>query len=928
MCNMKVRYLILFVLVALISSCNDAKKSNVYQIGFSQCSEDDWRRSMNLEILREATFYDDLNIEIRSANDNNQKQIDDINYFINKGVDLLIVSPNSAAPLTEVVEKAMKAGIPVVLTDRKINSENYTAYVGANNYQIGKEVALYVSDILSGKGKVLEMRGLNGSTPDYERHTGFLSALSQYPNLKLIKYVHGDWNRSTAKLKMSQLLEQNLDMDLIFAQNDEMAIGVYEAIKERGKLNKRYLIVGIDALSGPEGGIQQVINGNLDATFIYPTGGDKVVQTARKILRKEHYERINQLYTGLVDKSNARTIKLQTDQIIYHQNRINDLNKVLNKNLAQYSEQRIILFVSLFIIVVFILLVISLFRSDRHKNKINKELEETNKEINKQKEELSEQKDQLVVLSKNLEEATQAKLVFFTNISHEFRTPLSLLLGPIEALSKTEKVSTERKRLFMMMKRNVYVLMKLIDQIIDFRKYENGKMKMIYTLGDYRSFLKSNCDSFSSLVKKKHQHLKFYSSDDDFTLWFDSDKIQKITYNLISNAIKYTPENGTIEVILSKVVRNEEAFAKVDVRDNGPGISQEHIHKIFDRYYRINENDQSGSGIGLALTKILVEQHLGSITVNSTPGEGACFEFEIPFKQKDISLEDQYPVLDSKSIDPDDHMILYDMELDDLPVENSISEVALKPSLLVVEDNDDLRHYIKSLFKEEYNIIEASNGQSGYFQALKNIPDLIISDVLMEGMDGYMLCKTLKENLTTSHIPIILLTALSMDEQKAKGFESGADAYIPKPFNEGILQIRVRKLLENRSMLKSHFQENLTFGDEKEKITPIDKSFMDKFRKIVEDNIMDAELNVDEIGRLLGLSRVQLYRKIKSLTNYAPSDLIRNIRLKAAKQLFIQSEKSISEVAYDTGFTSPSYFTKCFKEYFSESPTEFLKRVK
>jgi len=731
--------------------------------------------------------------------------------------------------------------------------------------------------------------------------------------------------RSQAKERMTEALQKIPAIDLVFAHNDEMATGAHEAIRVTSGI-KKPIILGIDALPGTEGGIQKVINGIIDATFIYPTGGEKAVQTALRILKKEPYDRENILYTAVVDRTNARVLKLQTDQIIQHQNRIGQLNTVLDQNLAQYSAQRILLYFSLAVLFVILMLLVLLFRLYRHKNKVNRELEVTNIAISKQKEELSEQRDQLLTLSKNLEEATQAKLVFFTNISHEFRTPLTLLYGPLESILKNEKLTTDGSRLIQLMRKNVQVLMKLIDQIIEFRRYENGKMQMYFTLGNLKSFISDICDLFMELSKRKHIHLKFSASNDDFTVWFDSDKMEKICYNLISNALKFTPENGHIKVHLSKEIQNNEYFARFTISDSGPGISEQHIHQIFDRFYKA-DRQAPGSGIGLALTKVLVELHNGTIDVTSTEGKGTVFNFLIPFKQKDISISEEYPVF-SNNINRDDEIVLIENEnVTDEKSENGIN-ITEKPTVLVVEDNADVRIYIRTLLKNDFEIIEAVNGQEGFLKAMKLIPELIISDVMMDVMDGFELCKQLKQNLTTSHIPVMLLTACAMDEQRAMGFESGADAYIPKPFNENLLKIRVRKIIENREKVKEYFQKNLTFGERKESVAEIDKTFMNKFRKVIENNLFDSDLNVDEIGKNLGLSRVQLYRKIKSLTNYAPNELVRIIRLKAAEQMFLNTEKSISEVAYDTGFTSPSYFTKCFKEYFNESPTDYINRLK
>lgn len=919
------RNLFFIILTLILLSCNSGKKGKSFLIGVSQCSDDAWRRSMNEEILREAYFSSDADVQIKTAFDSNQKQIRDIESFIAAGVDLLIVSPNEAVPLTPVLEKAMKEGIPVVLVDRKTNSAQYTAFVGADNYQIGREVGTYTANLLNGKGNIVEIRGLDGSTPTLERHEGFISVLKNYPDIHIVFTGDGGWLRHQAKAQMTKALELNQPIDLVFAHNDEMAVGANEALRLKSNI-KMPKIIGIDALPGPDGGIQRVLDGALDATFIYPTGGEKAVQIALAILRKQTYRRDNTLYTAVVDKTNARVLKLQTDQIVQHQQRIGQLNTVLDKNLALYSTQRTFLLFSLAVLCVITVLSILLLYSYRNKNRVNKELENRNTAINKQKEELSEQRDQLLTLSKNLEDATQAKLIFFTNISHEFRTPLTLLQGPLESILKVEKLSNEGHKLAHIMRKNVQVLMKLIDQIIEFRRYENGKMQTYFTLGDLNLFLSDICNSFNELSKKRKIHFSYHSEKEDFTLWFDSDKMEKICYNLLSNAMKFTPENGNVKVFLRKVSIGNEFQAQIIVSDTGSGISEQHIHQIFDRFYRADKSI-SGSGIGLALTKMLVELHSGTIKVESAEGKGSNFYVTLPFKQRDISVNEQYPLLNSKTTDINDEILMLETDESD-QTDDEVKSISGKPLVLLVDDNADVRQYLKILLQADFEITEAADGQQGLLKAMKKVPELIISDVMMDVMDGFELCKQIKENITTSHIPVMLLTACAQDEQRAVGFESGADAYIPKPFNEELLRIRVRKIIENREKVKEFFQKNLTFGERKENVAEIDKTFINKFRKVIEDNLIDSDLNVDEIGKNLGLSRVQLYRKIKSLTNYAPNELVRIIRLKAAEQLFINSEKTISEVAYDTGFTSPSYFTKCYKEYFGESPTDYLKRIK
>lgn len=921
---MKISIRILIILF-FITAASCSQKRKEFTIGVSQCSVDAWRNTMNDEMMREASFSGNINLIIKTAYDNNQRQIRDIEEFISDDVDLLIVAPNEAEPLTSVVEKAMNKGIPVVLIDRKIASNKYTAFVGADNYQIGKEVGMYVGGLLNGKGNIAEIRGLKGSTPDTERHNGFLSSLSQFPEIKIVYEGDGAWLRSEGSKRMTEALAQSKNIDLVFAHNDEMAVGAFEALNLTDVENKP-IIIGIDALAGKDGGIERVIDGSINATFIYPTGGEKAIQLALNILNKQNFPRENMLYTAMVDSTNARIIKLQTDQIIQHQSRINKLNEILSIKLSQYATQRILLFTSLIVLTIIILLLVLLFILYRHKKQVNSKLERRNIEISRQKEVLSEQRDQLVMLSKNIEDATQAKLTFFTNITHEFRTPLTLINGPLSYIDKQEQLSANGKKMMRIMKKNVYVLLKLIDQIIEFRKYENGKMKMYFRYDDLKKFLFEITKTFKEMSKKKRIHLNYTVEEDvDFMVWFDADKVEKICYNLISNALKFTPENGNVTVSLSKEIVGKEEFAKITVIDTGIGISEKFVNEVFNRFYRIDEN-YSGSGIGLALTKALVEQHNGRIEVESTEGKGSSFFVSIPFKQKNITVSEVYPVLQVNDIKLDN---IYLADLDDEAVEDETAYGdSDKHRILVVEDHYDVREYIKTILGAEFNIIEASNGKEGLIKALRFIPDLIISDVIMEGMNGFELCKATKENINTSHIPVILLTAYTQDEQRVTGYESGADAYIPKPFNEEVLIIRVKKLIEIREKLKESFRKNLTFGGGQGSVTEIDNNLIDNFRRIVEENMLDSELNVDVIAQKLGMSRVQLYRKIKSLTNYAPNELVRNIRLKKAELFIINTNKSISEIAYETGFTSPSYFSKCFKDYFDESPSDYINRIK
>lgn len=903
-------YLLLSILclAGILMSCT--QKHTRYRIGVSQCSDDEWRHKMNNEIVREALFYDGVEVEIRTAKDNNRNQIADIKYFIDKKVDLLIVAPNEAAAITPVVEKAYRQGIPVVVIDRKILSDKYTAFVGADNYEIGKDVGQYILNRLHGKGKVLEITGLEGSTPAMERHKGLTDVLKEEPGIEITASVDGAWLQSVAGEKMDSVFQTNKNIDLVFAQNDRMAIGAYLSARQQ-QLEKEMLFVGIDALPGKEYGVEQIINGVLDATFIYPTGGDKIVQVAMDILEKRPYERDTKLSTALVDKTNARVMQLQTDHITEQDGKIERLNNQVNEYLSRYSAQTMFLYACLIILLLFAALLAIIVRAYWTKNRMNMEL-------SRQKKKLEEQRDQLISLSKQLEEATHAKLVFFTNVSHDFRTPLTLVADPVEQLLEDKALTPRQQSLLKVVHKNVHILLRLVNQILDFRKYENDKLELVRANMNLRVQLQEWSHSFQTLALKKHIHFVLEVNDDraDYLMAVDAEKMERVYFNLLSNAFKFTPENGTITVTLSTLTKEEGGrYARLVVADTGSGISDQHIRHIFDRFYQIDVN-HAGSGIGLALAKAFVELHGGEITVDSVEGKGTVFTVDIPMTVVEEPSADlvQEPRITQQTVVEE----LEDMETEEqIPDEN-------KECILIIDDNADVRDYVKSLLKEEYTVIEAPDGRAGLKKAMKYVPDAIICDVMMPVMDGLECCRKLKTELQTSHIPVMLLTACSLDEQRIQGFECGADSYISKPFNSKLLLVRLRNLMDNHKRLKQFFGDKTTLS--KEPVSDVDKGFVDRFRELIEENLADSELSVEDLGSKMGLSRVQLYRKIKALTNYSPNELVRIARLKKAASLLASSEKTISEITYEVGFTSPSYFTKCYKDYFGESPTDFLKR--
>ncbi|OJU51947.1 MAG: AraC family transcriptional regulator, partial [Bacteroidales bacterium 45-6] len=657
----------------------------------------------------------------------------------------------------------------------------------------------------------------------------------------------------------------------------------------------------------------------ITASVIYPTGGDKIIKIAMDILSGNPYLKENTLKTAIVDKENARVISMQNEQLGENQLKLRRMNEMLDLSLAQYSSQRMLFYATgIVLLLVGIILAIAVV-SYRSKSKANRLLENQNNEIRMQAEILKHQKEEVVRLSEQLHEATNAKLVFFTNISHEFKTPLSLIIGPVETLLLGNELDEKQRSMLLLVKRNSERLLHLISEIIEFRRFENGKMEMHYSEADLKSFLDELSPLFDEYMHSKHIKFKTHADPDmSYQMVFDKEKMEKIYCNLLANAFKHVNTGGSIAVGLSKT----KDYIQFSVFNTGSHIPLEEQKNIFDRFYRL-ENENNSTGIGLALVSSLVEMHGGSIEVESRMNEGTRFSIKFPLVQLPVSPEKATGYKGGEYI----RMKIGDeIQKDDSEFLAERDEQDEKPLILVIEDNADMRHYMHHVLSDEYQISEAGNGTDGIEKAIKQIPDLVISDVMMPEKDGFEVCRTLKENISTSHIPVILLTACALDEQKAAGFESGAEAYIPKPFNAELLKIRIRKLIENRRKIQEIFgTTSIVSTTKKATLADMEQDFIDHFKAHVEKNITNPELNVDDIAKSLGLSRVQLYRKLRSLTDYTPNELIRIIRLKHAIRLLSTRSKSIAEVAYESGFSSPSYFTKCFKEQYNVNPTDYLK---
>ncbi len=935
----------LLAVILCMTSCGEAESIN-YHIGVSQCSDDAWRTKLNEEMRRELLFYPGVTLEVRSADDDDERQARDIDYFIAQGVNLLVVSPNSADSLTPAVSKAYEAGIPVIVADRRVTGDKYTAFVGGDNLEVGRLQGEYLLKVLPEGGKVLEVMGLIGSTPQELRHQGLMESISNVSARYQFVQCMGAWKRDKGEAEVLKVLEQHPDVKVILAQNDQMAIGASCAL-HNAKLDHKVFIMGVDGLTGPDNGIEAIRNGTIDVSATYITGGDIIVQTAMKILRGEPFERDVVLPTALIDMGSAKSI----DNVYHEVDHQIETVKMLQHRVDYYWQrldlERTLTGVLLAFLAMSLLFLIVTYRNYRQKRRLGESLNRQKALLKDHRDQLAEQNVQLKRLSQQVEEATKAKLMFFTNVSHDFRTPLTLISAPLEQIQQkldsgeldgAGGKDAEATQLLNLALKNVKVLQRLVGQLLDFRKLESGKLELDLKPVDLRQAYQTSFSYFKGLAYKKHIRLDFSADEGDYRTMADMSKLERVFFNLMGNAFKFTPENGRIAVSISneQSAKNNEACPAIVLRvaDTGPGINVEHIQRIFENFYQVDSARYEGSGIGLAVVKSFVELHGGTIEVqNQTVGTGTIFTVSIPR----VAVPDEAAV---ETVNLQIDAAAIETELGDAIEEEAAIEGESKPVVLVIDDNADLRQYMQMLLGEHYRVITAGDGLTGVGKAMRTVPDVIICDMMMPVMDGIACCRRLKQEVNTCHIPILMLTANAMDEQRIEGLtEGGADAYMSKPFNADVLRAQLRSLVDNHNRVRDFFSSSVIPSNISTSSTPsssstpstsptpsLDDRFLARVKDVIERNLSDSDFGVEQLGDQIGMSRAQLYRKTKALTNYSPVELIRNMRLKRAQQMLAQGDETIAQVAYSVGFTAPSYFTKCYKDYFGEMPNELVKR--
>lgn len=902
----KSKLLLLLGFILLFYSCSHySEDKGKISIGFSQSiSEDDtWRKSMDNTMRVEASLHPEVDLTIYNANNSTKNQISDIEKMINNHLDVIIVAPYGSDSIVPVLEKANQKGIPVIIVDRKVNTSNFTAFLGADNVEVGRIAGKYIVSMAKARGNILEIKATTDISPGVERSLGFKQIINQYPNIRKTSITAE--NLASLNDKFSNVLDSLPNLEYVFAFNDIIALQAWEVAKQKGK-EKSIKFIGIDGLNGPDGGIQAVKEGKLKATILYPTGGSEAIRLAIKIANKQAIPKNNKLATVLIDSLNADIMSNQFDKITEQQTNIETQLNVIDSQEKKYiTLYNLMKLLGFFSVIIFCLAIFSTYSIISIRKK-KRQLEITNKKIHNQR-------NQIEKFAEKLKISNEGKINFFTGISHEFKTPLTLILSCVESLKEEFKTkNTDVKRDLDIMHNNSMRLLRLINQLLDFRKIENKKFNIKVSKTNLMLFSKNIFKEFEREARKRRINYTITTNDENIEVYLDKNLMDKVYYNLLSNSFKFTPDGGNIEIIIHK--NFEKNTVEIKFKDSGIGIPESEIKEIFNPFFKGSNNYKNGSGIGLNLSKSFIDLHNGTIEVKSNVGTE--FIVTLPLGTEHLNKKQ---IIDNYEEDNLNDNYVFEEETEAQEITQELSEK--KNTILVIEDNVDLLEFISSKLSVDYKVIK-SDGYNAIEKALEVMPDIILCDLNLPEKSGFEICQTLKMNVLTSHIPTIILTASDDQDTYIKSLEAGADLFLTKPFNLKVLRESIKGLLYNREKLRYYYTNNI---DEIEVGTlgVIEKEFLNKINILLEKNLDNSTFSVEELASCLNISRVQLYRKVKAVLGIGISDYIINFRLEKSKELLKTTSLNISEIAYSCGFASPNYFSTSFKNKYGISPKDF-----
>lgn len=878
------------------------------KIGFSQgLGGHPWRSAMNYSMEIQASLHSEVDLTILKAEDVVENQINDIQTFIDKKMDVIIVSPIDSDALVPIVEKAYDKGIPIILLDRKINSTKYTTYIGADNLEVGRQAGQYIISSAKKEINVIEIKGDDNSSPTKERSKGFYEAIEKSPKVQIVKSLKG-----LPEDDFKHILDSlNNKVDYLFAFNDDLAEKAWE-IARRSGVENQLKFIGVDGLNSPEGGIQMILDGKFSATILYPTGAVEAIETAIKIYQKETVAKRQVLGTTIIDRFNVDIMRNQFDKIDEQQAIIeNQVSAIKEQKQLYYSQNNLLRLSVVVLIVILSLTIYSIY--------LIFTVRKRNRQLTLNNEKITIQRNQIEKIANEVKESNDAKFNFFTGLSHEFKTPITLILSSIESLRENSKNKGSKPSYEIeLINKNSNRLLRLINNLLDFRKIEDKMFNMRASKTNVYHFSNGLYRDFESEAKKRNIKFGLTTNNQDLELFFDRNLMDKVYFNLLSNAFKFTPDNGKIDIIIHDNKKGNNVT--ITFKDNGIGIPEDEISNVFEAFFKGSNNRKNSSGIGLHLSKQFVELHLGKIEVSSFQGT----EFRINLFKGNTHFNEDQIITEPEVIDAN----LLNMTSEIIPDDDDYAEEIIstgdKASILIIEDNKDLSFFLKNKLQKEFQII-LSDGTDATEQAFEHIPDIIICDVNLPLKNGFEICEMLKNDLRTSHIPTVILTALGNKESYMQGLKSGADLYLTKPFNYSILTQSIKSLLYNREKLRYYYTNNINKLTSNKSFGNLEQEFVSKLNSCIHKNIDNSNFSVENLAESLHISRVQLYRKVKAIFGVNVSDYINNLKLDIAKEMLDTSTLTISEIAYNNGFSSPNYFSTVFKNKFGMSPNSYRK---
>lgn len=904
-------WLIAGIVVLSIGCQRESERMN--RIGFSQCTGADmWRKGMLLEMERSLSYAKGVEMIYSDALGSSPQQIEDIRSMIDKGIDVLIVSPNEKEPLTPIISEAYQAGIPVLVLDRRTSNSLYTSYIGADNYDLGRTVADFILQERD-SARIVELWGLQSSSPAQSRHDGFRNhLLTEGGACRVVDEVYGNWTKESVKADLRMILEERgSEIDVIFAHNDFMALGAVELCEELG-LDK-IEVLGIDGLSSPSGGMELVENGSMKATFLYPTGGKEAIQAALDLLAGREVPREIILSTTAITASNVGVLRSQARKINSQQREIEAQQALISQRDVSVGKQRIALIVLLVLVVATIALGTFSLHQLRRIRRISHRLSVQNRT-------LAEQHQQLSKMAADSESLSERRLAFFGNISNEFRTPLTLILGPIDALLSDDRMPAGMRVTVSTIRQNALRLLRLVNQLQDIKKLESREFGLKAAHGDMVAFLKGIKEEFDSLAEESEVLFTLHESFTSIPMWFDHQILDKVVFNMLSNAFKYTPAGGMVmlRVGMSEDGRN----AQVVISDTGKGMSEDQLESILASGSSTRLTNTLQSSLGLVLSRELIALHKGRLEIESERDKGTTFRIFLPLSDTYLS-DDQRLGQSQIERGYDVHGLFVQQSFEPL---GSARQFALPSSevdtVFLVDGDKEVTRFLERELSQMYKVRSFHGRQELMAELRVQSPSAIVLDQVLLDAAGSEVLSELQRDVAYRTIPVVVTSALNSSSEKERAIRAGAELHLDKPFNLNLLTAHLDRLIAGRIFLKSFYQSSLPSGETE---LTSDREFARMVEGVMQRSLSQGVVSsVKQLSDELGMSRSKLYRQMQSNFGMKATEYIMKWRMNRAAMLLRESRnRTVAEIALELGFSSSSHFSMAFKKYMGVTPTEY-----